>query len=490
MLFNSLHFIFFFVIVTTLYFIIPHKFRWALILLASSYFYMFFIPVYILILLFVITVDYFAGILIEKHTGFRRKVFLIMSFVANLGVLGFFKYYNFIGENISAIFNLIGITNHFVDLDIILPIGLSFHTFQAMSYTIEVYRGNYKAEKHPGIYATYVMFYPQLVAGPIEKPQHLLPQLKSEHHFDDNRISEGMKLMLIGFLKKLVIADRVAIYVNTIYGHYIHHSGLSLLLATVFFSFQIYCDFSGYTDIARGAARVMGIDLIENFRLPYLSRSITEFWRRWHISLSVWFRDYVFLPISYTLNRKLLITNIKRKEILIYGIAAILTFFLCGLWHGANWTFVIWGLGHGIFLLTSRAFKTTRARIRKLLHIKSNSPLLILFQIIFTFSLVSLLWVFFRSQNLTESITILTKIFSFSGPLFIGDNVDGSSFAYSLIVIIALILYELKIEFLPGRILIFSNPKPVVRLISIALIIAIIFLIGVFDGSQFIYFQF
>jgi alginate O-acetyltransferase complex protein AlgI len=490
MLFNSIHFIFFFVIVTTLYFIIPHKYRWALILIASSYFYMFFIPIYILILLFVITVDYFAGILIEKHTGFKRKAFLIMSLAANLGVLGFFKYFNFIGENISTIFNFLGITNHFVDLNIILPIGLSFHTFQAMSYTIEVYRGNYKAERHPGIYATYVMFYPQLVAGPIEKPQHLLPQLKSEHYFEDNRVSDGLKLMLIGFLKKLVIADRLAIYVNTIYGHYIHHSGISLLLATVFFSFQIYCDFSGYTDIARGAARVMGINLIENFRLPYLSRSITEFWRRWHISLSVWFRDYLFLPISYALTRKLHIANSKQKEIIIYGIAALITFFLCGLWHGANWTFVIWGLGHGILLLSSRIFKNTRIKIRKLFHLSSNSPLLTLFQIVFTFLVVTLLWVFFRSPNLAISMLVLNKIFTFSGPLFIGDNVDGSSFAYSIIVIIALVVYEIKMEFLPGRILIFNNPKLIVRLISIAFIIAVIFLLGVFDGSQFIYFQF
>src|SRR4051794_28536876 len=246
MAFNSLAFTAFFLIVTLLFFILPHKFRWALLLAASCYFYMYFIPIYILILGFTIIVDYWAGIYIAKSKGKRRRMFLIFSLVANIGVLAFFKYYNFLNDNITVLLSDFGYKSPLPFLNILLPIGLSFHTFQAMSYTIEVYRGHQQAEKHFGIYALYVMFYPQLVAGPIERPQNLLHQFHEKKYFDYEKVVDGLRIMLWGFIKKLVIADRLAIYVDAVFNNAPYHSGISMMIASVFFVFQVYCDFSGY----------------------------------------------------------------------------------------------------------------------------------------------------------------------------------------------------------------------------------------------------
>ena len=335
MLFNSIQFLIFFPLVTLIYFLLPHKYRWIHLLLSSCIFYIAFIPVYILILIFTIIIDYIAGIMIETRQDKKRKSFLIMSIVANVGVLAVFKYYNFFLNNVNDLLLSFHITTHsFPLLGIILPIGLSFHTFQAMSYTIEVYRGNQKAERHFGIYSLYVMFYPQLVAGPIERPQNLLHQFREKHPFNSQNLLDGLRLMLWGFFKKVVIADRVSQYVTTVYGAPEHYHYLNLVIATLFFFVQIYCDFSGYSDIAIGAARVMGFKLMTNFNRPYFSRNIQEFWRRWHISLSTWFKDYVYISLGG--NRK----GIKR---MYFNLAVV--FLLSGFWHGANWTYIIWG-GH------------------------------------------------------------------------------------------------------------------------------------------------
>ncbi len=298
MSFISLQFFYFFVLVTGCYFVLPQKYRWILLLGASCYFYMVFVPKYILILGFTIVVDYFAGIAIENATGKRRKLFLVCSLVANIGVLAVFKYYNFLNNNLSFLLHDMGMKDPIPVLSILLPIGLSFHTFQAMSYTIEVYRGNQKAERHFGIYSLYVMFYPQLVAGPIERPQNLLHQFREKHSFDYDRVISGLRLMLWGYFKKTVIADRVGLIVDKVYSDPHHFNGIALTLATIFFAYQIYCDFSGYSDIAIGAARVMGIKLMYNFKSPYHSKSIAEFWTRWHMSLSTWFRDYLYIPLG------------------------------------------------------------------------------------------------------------------------------------------------------------------------------------------------
>jgi D-alanyl-lipoteichoic acid acyltransferase DltB (MBOAT superfamily) len=298
MLFNSIEFLVFFPIVTIGYFLLPHKFRWLWLLVASCYFYMAFVPIYMVILGFTIIVDYYAGIFIEQSEGSRRKWFLVMSLIANIGVLAVFKYYNFINENITWLFKGFALQNPIPYLEILLPIGLSFHTFQAMSYTIEVYRGNQKAERHFGIYSLYVMFYPQLVAGPIERPQNVLHQFHEEHYFDYKNVTNGLKLMAWGMFKKVVIADRLAAMVGQVYDHPQGYTGLPLIIATCLFSIQIFCDFSGYSDIALGSAQVMGFELMKNFDRPYFSKTISEFWRRWHISLSTWFRDYLYISLG------------------------------------------------------------------------------------------------------------------------------------------------------------------------------------------------
>ena len=315
-----------------------------------------FVPVYILILGFTIIIDYFAGILLEKTDGKNRRYWLIASLVANIGVLAVFKYYNFLNNNLSELLSSLGYQNTIHNLNILLPIGLSFHTFQAMSYTIEVYRGRQKAERHFGIYALYVMFYPQLVAGPIERPQNLLHQFYEKHEFDCNRVVEGLKIILWGLFMKIVIADRIAIYVNAVYNNSEQHSGKSLALATVFFAFQIYCDFAGYSNIAIGTAKVMGFKLMTNFNRPYFSRSISEFWKRWHISLSTWFRDYLYISLGG-----------NRVSIPRWYLNLFLVFTISGLWHGANWTYIIWGSLNGFYLVFAIITEKWRKRFKQLI---------------------------------------------------------------------------------------------------------------------------
>ena len=298
MLFNSLQFAVFFPVVAALYYALPYRQRLPLLLAASCFFYMAFIPAYILILFVTIGIDYVAGLYIEKSTGAARKALLVMSIISTCGVLFIFKYFNFFTGGFVGLANLAGWRLPSIGAHIILPIGLSFHTFQSLSYVVEVYRGKQKAEPDLVVYSTYVMFFPQLVAGPIERPQHLLHQFKEQHDFDYNRITSGLKRMAWGFFKKLVVADRLALYVNDVYAAPAMYNGLQISIATVFFAYQIYCDFSGYSDIAIGTARILGFRFMENFDTPYYSRSISEFWHRWHISLSTWFRDYVYYPMG------------------------------------------------------------------------------------------------------------------------------------------------------------------------------------------------
>jgi len=334
MLFNSLEFLIFFPIVTILFYILPHKFRWILLLAASCFFYAFFIPIYIFILFFIILIDYCAARLIE-NSNHQKKIWLTCSIIANIGTLCLFKYYNFFVTNVNTTFG-----TNFILLNIILPIGLSFHTFQALSYIIEVYKGNYKAERHLGLYALYVMFYPQLIAGPIERPQHMFPQFKTKQHFNWQNILDGLRLMLWGFFKKVVIADRLSAYVAGIFNNPLKYHPINVWIGVFFFMIQIYCDFSAYTDIAIGSAKTMGYDLMINFNRPYMSKNIREFWQRWHISLASWFRDYVYIPLG---------GSHRGIEKTIRNI--MIVFLLSGLWHGAAWNFIIWGCLHGIALV-------------------------------------------------------------------------------------------------------------------------------------------
>ena len=313
-------------------------------------------PIYILILGFTIVVDYIAGIFIEKSSGKLRRLYLVISLVANIGILCVFKYYNFINDNFSFLLHGFGLTNPLPYLSILLPIGLSFHTFQAMSYTIEVYRGKLPAERHFGIYALYVMFYPQLVAGPIERPQNLLHQFRQKHSFDSDRVFEGLKIMIWGLFKKLVVADRLGIYVNGAYNHLDQQDGMTLIMATIFFSFQIYCDFSGYSDMAIGAAKVMGFDLMTNFKRPIFAKSTGEFWKRWHISLSTWFKDYLYFPLGG-----------NRGSVSRTYVNLMIVFFISGFWHGANWTYIIWGGINGFYLVFAIITKKYRDKMGEII---------------------------------------------------------------------------------------------------------------------------
>jgi len=484
MLFNSLHFLLFFIVITALYFSLSQSKRWMLLLAGSCYFYMAFVPVYILILGFTIVVDYFAGILIENSTGKQRKLYLLYSIVANIGVLAVFKYYNFFNDNFSALMQGLGMPFSFPYLSILLPIGLSFHTFQAMSYTIEVYRGHQKAERHFGIYSLYVMFYPQLVAGPIERPQNLLPQFHALHEFDYARVTSGLRLMAWGLFKKVVIADRLAIAVDTVYSNPERYNSVSLIIATIFFTYQIYCDFSGYSDMAIGAARVMGFRLMTNFNNPYQSSSIGEFWKRWHISLSTWFKDYLYISLGG-----------NRVPVPRWYFNLLIVFLVSGLWHGANWTFVAWGAIHGVYLIGGLLTGGIRKRISKILHL-DRIPLL---SVLTTFGLVAFAWIFFRANTVSDAIYIakhsITGIPDVIHRALTHQTVYqnlGLSTSFMMLMVCSIILLE-TVHFFHNKYnlaIVFRRlPTPVRWAFYYAIVLAIIFF-GVFENRQFIYFQF
>jgi alginate O-acetyltransferase complex protein AlgI len=512
MLFNSAAFLLFFPIVTTAYFLLPHRFRWLLLLAASCYFYMAFIPKYILILAVTITVDYLAGLGLEKFEGRKKRWVLLASIVTNIGMLAFFKYFNFANENIAQLAKFIGWNYPLHALSIILPIGLSFHTFQSLSYTIEVYRGRQKAERHFGYLALYVMYYPQLVAGPIERPQNILHQLHTEQHFDYQRVTDGLKWMAWGMFKKVVVADRMVQFVNPVYASPASFDGPALVLATLAFSIQIYCDFSGYSDIALGSAQVMGVKLMKNFDHPYFARSITEFWRRWHISLSTWFRDYLYIPLGGN--------RVSKPR---WAFNLLLTFLISGLWHGANWTYIIWGALHGTYFVLSALTEpfwqhlSALTRLDKLPRLKSTMAMLT------TFSLVTFAWIFFRAASLGDALYITRHLvsgwpsylaqswnvlragfhntaglglYSLIDALFtvIAPVTDESRAVVALTLLALVILLVVEILQVRGNLLEQLNQKPVyVRRMVYASLLAAILILGTSYASvqqAFIYFQF
>jgi alginate O-acetyltransferase complex protein AlgI len=409
MLFNSLSFLVFFPITTLLYFLLPHKYRWILLLIASGIFYMAFIPAYILFLLALILIDYFLAIQIEKANGKNRKIFLLVSIFSTCLTLFVFKYFNFFAVNFNLLANFLH-WNYSMDLlKLILPIGLSFHTFQSLSYVFEVYKKNQKTERNLGIYALYVLFYPQLVAGPIERPYNLLPQFHEEHFFDYRRVVNGLKLMAWGMFKKVVIADRLAVFVNHVFDNVGDYRGISFIIAIFFFAYQIYCDFSGYSDIAIGSAQVMGFNLMKNFNQPYFSKSVTEFWRKWHISLSSWFRDYIYIPLGGS-----------RVSVPRHYFNLFITFLLSGLWHGAGWTFVIWGSLNGLYIILEKMTINWREKIINIIHLDKASLIYKFSQVFFTFSLISFSWIFFRAKNAQDSFYIIGHLFSGLGDFLHG----------------------------------------------------------------------
>jgi D-alanyl-lipoteichoic acid acyltransferase DltB (MBOAT superfamily) len=510
MLFNSLQFLLFFIVVTLSYFSLKWQGRWMLLLIASCYFYMVFQPAYILILFLTIVIDYIAGIWIEKSTGKSRRWLLILSLISNLGILAFFKYLGFFTENIAALFDALYMPNiaetvtmqvnrvfvkvlhvfgqsgiqSYKDNMSILPIGLSFHTFQAMSYTIEVYRGNQKAERHFGIYALYVMFYPQLVAGPIERPQNVLWQFHKTFPYDAENVKAGLMQMAFGLFKKLVIADRLAMLVDHAYADPAGQNGLTLLAATFFYTFQIYCDFSGYSDVAIGAARVMGFKLMENFRTPYIAQSISEFWRRWHISLSTWFRDYLYIPLGG-----------NRKGEFRQYINMLIVFLASGLWHGPNWTYVIWGGLNGVYQilavlrdkpLARMGFSSTPpSLVTSPVHDRESrhSPVRVAMNTLITFVLIMLTWVFFRARSVGDAFLILRRIATLSINEPISSPMNSAEMWFSVGLIVFLLVKEYFFLTIPTR-------NTVRFAVLFVLITFVTYLFGVFSSNQFIYFQF
>lgn len=492
MLFNSFSFLIFFPVVTAVYFLLPHRFRWFWLLVTSCFFYMSFVPVYILVLAFTIVVDYCAGILIARaNTTKTKKAWLIASLIANIGVLAVFKYANFAIININDIVLALH-WNYSLDLlKIILPIGLSFHTFQSMSYTIEVYRGKQPVEKNFGLFALYVMFFPQLVAGPIERPQHLLPQFKEPHNFDYDKVVSGLKLMTWGFLKKIVLADRLAEYVNPVYGNVHEYQGWPLVVATVFFAWQIYYDFSGYSDIARGAARVLGFELMVNFNNPYHAKSIAEFWQRWHISLTSWFKEYVYIPLGG--NRVTKIGHYRN---------VLIVFLLSGLWHGANWTFVIWGGLNGVYLVFSDITLRWRVKIQNFFISRWFNQLKNPFLVFTNFILVCFGWIFFRATSLDDAKYILQHLFLGSGMMtgltnlgYVSREVLVGRGVYNFVVVIlAVIAVETVSAYAEKRNIsieqsVAGRAWPYRWGAYYSIIIAIL-LLGVLGQTSFIYFQF
>lgn len=474
MLFNSFDFAVFFIVVTSVYFVLPHSLRWMLMLSASCFFYMAFIPVYIIILLGTIIIDYFAGIWIEQaDSRAKKRGFLTLSIISVCAMLCVFKYYNFFNANLAAIASLLHWRYSIAPLRMLLPIGLSFHTFQSLSYVIEVYRGRQRAERHFGIYALYVMYFPQLVAGPIERPQNLLHQFREPKRFDWARFSDGLSLMLWGLFKKVVVADGLALYVNAVYNSADRHNGTSLLLATYFFAFQIYCDFSGYSDIARGASRIYGIELMNNFDTPYFATSIREFWSRWHISLSTWFRDYVYIPLGG-----------NRVSLPRYLFNVLFVFLLSGFWHGANWTFVVWGALHGTYLIIERLASFGWRYFSPGGETQQPGQIFCAVKLLITFHLVLFAWVFFRANSLSTACLILHEIAFDRGALFWDPAIMQSTLAA-----IMLLLAEVVIR----------NPNwwPKsdlfnlgLRTVCLVVLIFSVVLFGIDQGSQFIYFQF
>jgi len=371
-----------------------------LLLAASYYFYMCWKVEYVVLIMISTIIDYIvANKMSEIKSKYERKKWLYLSIFCNIGLLFGFKYANFASENIQLIFNHFNIFYSIPLFDVLLPVGISFYTFQTLSYTIDVYNNRVEAQKHLGVFAVYVSFFPQLVAGPIERPKRLIPQFFKKHEFNYERVRSGLQKMMWGFFKKIVIADRLAIIVDAVYNSPEDYSGFSLMLATIFFTFQIYCDFSGYSDIAIGAARVMGFELIENFKRPYFSKSISEFWKRWHISLSSWFKDYLYIPLG---------GNRVVKWKWYYNL--FITFLVSGFWHGANWTFIIWGALHGFYLITAILINNPKKKILNMFKLQ-GSLVHKLYQISATFILASFAWIFFRANNFSEAIYIVTHLF-------------------------------------------------------------------------------
>ncbi|MFC1584232.1 MBOAT family O-acyltransferase [Fibrobacterota bacterium] len=478
MLFNSLEFVFFLPLVVLGYSCLPPKARLLLLLSASYYFYMCWKIEYIFLILTSTLVDYVAGIQIEKHQlPAKKKAYLYLSLFINLGLLFFFKYFNFFSENVNFVFNKFNLFHNLPYFNIALPIGISFYTFQTLSYTIDIYRGKAKAEKDPIVFALYVSFFPQLVAGPIERATRLVPQLKKLNKITFSNFCEGSQLMLWGFFKKLVIADRLADYVNKVYNNPHSSYGVPIIVATYFFAYQVYCDFSGYTDIARGTAKIFGIDLTINFNRPYFSKTFTEIFKRWHMSLTTWIYEYLFSPL-------LLATRGWGRLGLFFSLGV--TFFLSGLWHGAAWNMVMWGVVAATLLCLDELLKKPRKWLSKKMPLFAFNGL----SIFITFHLWCFAIMFFRVNTIGHVPVLFRNFFSLEKFVF-GINITMGVYEI-MIGVIAIIILETVHVLQENKWVSFEWKDYSFwskASMAYALLLAIL-LFGQFNLTEFIYFQF
>ena len=496
--FNSSDFLLFFPIVVLIYFLIPTKLKKIWLLLASFFFYMCWNVKYIILIFTSIIITYFCAIILEKikHTDRSElqkvklmKLTMILSLAINLGLLVFFKYTNFFLSTIQSAFHLLNIELNIPTFDILLPVGISFYTFQAIGYTIDVYRNDIYAEKNFIQYALFVSFFPQLVAGPIERSKNLLVQLSTNKKFNYENFRQGFLYMLWGYFLKIVIADRAAIFVDTVYNNLDNYQGGYIFVASILFSIQIYCDFYGYSMIAKGAAKILGISLMENFEYPYLRQSISDFWHGWHISLSTWFRDYLYIPLGG--NRK----GAFRKYLNV-----MIVFLVSGLWHGASVSFVIWGGLHGIYQVIGDVIKPLRLKIRHTLQLDSNSFGYKLSAVAITFYLTNFAFIFFRGGTFSVSITAIKKMYTFYNPWILFDGslyscgLDRHNFILLLFCIGILLLADIcKLKRIQISEIIIQQDILAKSLI-LSLILIFILLFGIwgteYNASGFIYFQF
>lgn len=404
MLFTSIKFIIFFPVVVLIFYLLPHRFRWSWLLLASCFFYMTFTPYYIFLLMAIVVIEYSMALLIEKQRAAGKgdgKIFLLAGIIIPLVLLSIFKYFNFLSITVSQIAQFFSLKQSPVLLEIILPVGISFYTFQGLSYIIDVYRGTFKAHRHFGIFTLFMTFFPQLLAGPIPRAPQLIPQFYEEKKFDYEQFTDGLKLIAWGFFKKLVIADRAAVVVNEVFNNTHDYWGIYFIIATFFFCFQVYCDFSGYSDIAIGGALLLGYRLQENFRRPYLSESIQEVWRRWNISLLSWFRDYLYIPLGG--NR----VSAMRKK---YNTMVI--FVISGIWHGANWTYIIWASLNGLYILISQSTREIRKSIVSFLRFNRIPRIYKVFRVLCTFVLFYFAAIFFRANSVSDAVYMISHFFT------------------------------------------------------------------------------
>ena len=495
MLFNSLEFLVFLPLVALVFFRLRHGQRWAWLLAASYFFYMWWKPAYAVLIFGSTVVDYFVALKMAE-TGSRgaKRALLGVSLAVNLGLLFTFKYLDFFNDALTDGLALAGIAWDAPELGLLLPVGISFYTFQTLSYTIDVYRGRLEPRRHFGTFALFVSFFPQLVAGPIERASRLLPQLETEVHPDRARFVEGGKRILWGMFKKVVVADRLAIYVDAVYADPGAHEGLTLILATYLFAFQIYADFSGYSDMAIGSARILGYDLMENFKRPYFARNISDFWRRWHISLSTWFRDYVYIPLGG-----------NRVGPLRWHVNLMIVFVVSGLWHGANWTFIVWGALHGAYLIGAILTAGLRARVAGALGMGDRPRMLRAWEVCITFHLALFAWVFFRADSVGDAFAVFQGSIEGVGAhvsALVGGDVGALHRALVMDVGITALDFALTIGALVFLHLhdwcredwdIAERLGPRARLVRVLFYDALFFgilLFGVFGAQQFIYFQF